>query len=212
MLRLGPILVLLGLGLGLDSAHAAVSERRGTLAVVNLTPQGAGHEIAGRARETLAPHLGGWAREQGIAAYLEGRPHSARLPSGETGRELGLLCERLRAGQALQKDLSDLGRLLGVDYLLLVRVRGRTLAARLFSVGRGSYAPQGYEAPADDLGRLRDYVREQTRAPARPAKSGSRWGRWWIWALAAGVGALTVGLALGAKSDESGDLRIRVSR
>jgi hypothetical protein len=201
------LLVVLGPGL----ARGAAPERRGTLAVVNLTPQGAGQEVARRAREALSPHLGGWAREPGIAAFLEGGHHPTALPSGETGRELALLHERLRAGKALARDLADLGRLLGVDYLLLLRVRGRTLSAHLFSVGRASYAPQSYEAGVDDVERLRAYVAHQTRAPATAPRSGSRWGRWWIWALAAGVGALTVGLALGAKSDEKGDLRIRVS-
>ncbi len=203
------LLVLAGPG---PAAAAPVPGRRGTLAVVNLTPQGAGSELARRAREALAAHLGGWAREEGIAATLEGRSHPTALPSGETGRELGLLCGRLRSGQAGQRDLEALGRLLGVDYLLVLRVRGQSLSARLFSVGRGSYAPQGYEAAAGDVARLRAYVAEQTRTSGAPAKPGSRWGRWWIWALAAGVAALTVGLTLGAKSDEQGDLRIRVSR
>jgi hypothetical protein len=63
----------------------------------------------------------------------------------------------------------------------------------------------------DRPGPLRDYVLGQTRPAAR--KPAAKRTRWWIWIAAAGVAALTLGLALSAGGDDtSGDLRVRVGR
>jgi hypothetical protein len=201
---------------------AATAARRGTLAVVNLTPRAAGSDVVEGVRAELAAHAGGWAREQSVAALLAGR---APGPApGQTGQELAALVERLRAGaqegaagrrNSSGKDLADLGRLLGVDYLLLVRVRGRSLTARLYSVSRAQYSPHSLEAGAHEPARLRSYLRQELHgAGAQPRRRPSKpaWSRWWVWALAVGLGGLTIGLALSTRAGDSGDLRIRISR
>jgi hypothetical protein len=184
-------------------AHA----RRGTLAVVNIG--NAGHEVAERAIGALRPHLGGWARQVGIEAYLAGRPHPGSLPVGDTGKDLVRLVERVRTRSASRGDLQDLGRLLGVDYLLLIRVRASTYVARLFSVHQGSYAPGQLEARLTEEGRLQQYVKAQ--ATRGKVFKTSRY-RWWVWGIAAAIAAVTIGLALAGRDERSGDLRVRVSR
>ncbi len=204
--RLGPA----GAVLLLLSLPGTALGRPGALALVNLGR--AGWERAVEAQGHLKPLIGAWARDPGIAAYLAGRPNPGALPGGETGQELVRRVDSLRAAQRpAEEDLSALGRLLGVDYLLLLQVRARTVSARLYSVPRGRYAPRGFEADTGQLATVAAYVRDQAQggAPA-PRKSPTRW---WIWAIAAGVGALTLGLALGLQGDDpSGELRIRASR
>jgi len=190
---------------------AASQGKQGTLALVNTTSGGGGFEVAERAAEALKSYVGGWARQPPIAAYLAGRPNPGPLPAGDVGRELTSLVERLRLRQAQGRDLSDLGRLLGVDYLLLLHLKPSGYAARLFSIHRQAYSPQGLEAKGHDMGLLREYLREQTRIPKEAPKKRS-WARYWIWGAAAVLGAVTLGLALSAKDDTKGDLRIRVTR
>ena len=203
---------LLGLVVALQPALArpADTSPRGTLAVVNA---GKGrHEVVERVARALGPHLGGWTRQPGVDAFLAGRPSPGALPVGKTGEDLVRLVEKLREDRSPSRtELTELGRLLGVDYLLLVRVGARSLVARLYSVHRQADAPEGFEGRVGDEARLRDYVLAQTRGPSRPA--GRRWSRWWIWAAAAGLAALTIGLAVSSGGDDAkGDLRIRVTR
>jgi hypothetical protein len=184
--------------------------RSGSLALVNLVP-GQGFEVTAAARVAMAPLVGGWARHESIAAFLDGRPNPGALPSGEVGRELAALVERVRSRQTYHRDVADLGRLLGVDYLLLLKVRGTGMSARLYSVPRAAYAPQGLEVSGHDVALLKAYVRDQTREPATQAKTSSK-RRWWILGAAIALGGLTLGLSLAAKNETSGDLRVRVTR
>jgi len=185
-------------------------ERKGTLALVNIGSSG-GWESVRQASEAFGAMIGGWARQPGIAAYLWWRPSPGALPVGDTGRDLVRLVEQVRSSSTPStSDLGELGRLLGVDYLLLLKVKTRTVSARLFSVLRQQYAPRGFEAPAANLDQIKAYVMDQTRHKQEKSKLVTRW---WIWAIAAGVAALTLGLALGTQSDDgSGDLRIRVNK
>ena len=188
---------------------AAVLAGKGNLAVVNLDTRG--WEVAEQVTKKMDHLVGGWARQPGIAAYLAGRPNPGALPVGDTGKDLARLGDRLRApGRPRSGDLSALGRLLGVDYLLLLKVKPEQLSARLFSVRRGSYAPQGFEGKPADSQTLLEYVKAQTGKPA-PKKKISRT-KWIIWGVAAALAAVTIGLALAAAEETSGDLRIRVSR
>lgn len=186
----------------------------GSLAVVNLRKDGSGHELAQRAAEQLQSYVGGWARQPGISALLAGRPNPGALPVGVTGRDLVKLVDRARTGRRpAVNDLAELGKLLGVDYLLLLSSRSKpaSYTARLFSTHRRSYAPQELRGRADQLRLLRPYVQDQTRPP--PERKGLLAGKSWsIWAIAAGLAAVTIGLAVSASDDSAGDLKIRVTR
>jgi len=188
--------------------------RGGTLAVVNLRRDGSGHELTERAARQLRRFVGGWARQPGISALLGGRPNPGALPVGITGQDLVKLVDRVRAGRRpAVNDLAELGKLLGVDYLLLLAVKDKpaSFTARLFSTHGRSFAPQELRGRADQLQLLRPYVQDQTRPP--PERKGLLAGKsWWIWAIAAGLAAVTIGLAVSASDDSAGDLRIRVSR
>ena len=215
MTRVIPLKILasvLGLVLATGPALARAADKgpRGTLAVVNAGK--GGHEVVERVARSLGPHLGGWTRQPGVDAFLAGRPSPGALPVGKTGEDLVRLVEKLREDRSPSRSaLTELGRLLGVDYLLLVRVGARSVVARLYSVHRQAYAPESFEGQVGEEGRLRDYVLAQTRGPSRPA--GRRWSHWWIWAAAAGLAALTIGLAVSSGGDDAtGDLRIRVTR
>jgi len=180
----------------------------GTLAVINAGSTR--YETVEQAARTLTTYLGGWATQPGISAYLYGRPNPGALPVGQTGEELVRLVERVRTERSASRgDLSALSRLLGVDYLLLLRVGGRTFQARLFSVRRGSYGPGTFEAEIDKQQSLKQYVVEQTRARGKLIIERPRW---WMWVAAAGLAALTLTLVLTTGDDSSGDLRIRVTR
>jgi hypothetical protein len=98
-----------------------------------------------------------------------------------------------------------------VDYLLLVRGRSSGFRAHLFSVRRQAFAPQGFTGSEEQIDRLTRYVLDQTGAMQPPPKRllGKRW---WIWAIAAGLAAVTIGLAVSASDDTKGDLRIQVRR
>ena len=182
---------------------------KGNLAVVNLDSRG--WEVAEQGAKKMDHLVGGWARQPGIAAYLSGRPNPGALPVGDTGKDMVRLGDRIRGpGRPAVRDLSALGRLLGVDYLLLLKVKPQHLSARLFSVRRGTYAPQGFEGKPTDSGTLLDYVKAQTRKP-EPKKKISKT-KWIIWGVAAALAAVTIGLAVAASEETSGDLRIRVSR
>ena len=188
---------------------ATVLAGKGNMAVMNLDSRG--WEAAREVTRKLEPLMGGWARQPGIAAYLTGRPNPGALPVGDTGKDLARLGDRLRSsGRPSPRDLSALGRLLGVDYLLLLKVKPKHLSARLFSVRRGTYAPQGFEGKPSDSDTLLAYVKAQTRKPAQKKKISRT--KWIIWGVAAALAAVTIGLALAAQEETSGDLRIRVSR
>jgi len=186
-------------------------QRTGTLAVVNAG--NGGSETVARVSQALSSYVGGWSGQPGVAAYLEGRPSPGALPMGQIGQGLVRLSERVRSeSRASSQDLTDLGRLLGVDYLALVRVRGRSYVVRLYSVRSASYAPGTFEGrTAGELSTkgLKEYVVQQTRAGGKVIVNRPRW---WIWAAAAGVAALTLTLVLTTGRDSSGDLRIRVTR
>jgi len=204
--RCASVVLVVSLVMGPLPVRAAA--RPGTLAVVNIGP--AGDEVAARCARAVSAQIGTWARQPGVEAYLLGRPSPGALPVGDAGRDLVRLVERARTERAATRsELGDLGRVLGVDYLLLIRVRASTFVARLFSVHRQSYAPSTLEAPLGEVERLRGYVREALVA-GEPRK-GTRW-RWWVWGIAAALAAVTVGLALSGRDETSGDLRIRVSR
>jgi len=184
--------------------------REGTLAVVALGT-GTGHEVVLRLADGLKDSLGGLARQPAVTAYLAGQPNPGALPAGDAGREITVLVDRVRGRQASSGELASLGRLLGVDYLLLVTVRGRGYTSRLFSVHRLSYAPETLESSLGDPAPLRTYLRVQTRPAPRPtAKAWLK--RWWVAGLVAVVGGVTLGLALANRDQSSGDLRVRVSR
>lgn len=193
--------------------HARAGEKKpvGKLAVVNAGHRH--HETVERAVRAVARHVGGWAGQPGISDFLAGRPNPGALPVGQTGKDLVRLVERVRTERvASRRDLTDLGRLLGVDYLLLMRVGRRAFVARLYSVRRAQYSPHALEAKNAQVSRLEAWVLEESGAgQAQKPRSGTRF-RWWIWAVAGGLAALTLGLALGTGSDTEGDLRIRVSR
>lgn len=190
---------------------ALAQTRKGSLAVVNLKE--ASHtEAALEAQKTLAAFEGGWAREPGLSRFLAGlKPES--LPAGDTGEELVRLVGRIRAGgQPVLEDLGRLGQLLAVDYLVLVKVKddkGETVSARLFSVAKGQYAPQGFEAERAKLDGLRDYVLHQTGLGDGDGKKKTRW---WIWAIAGALAVAGLVLALTLKDDSTGDLTVRVTR
>jgi len=202
-----------GLLVTLGGVAVAQAESKGTLAVVNAGRSG--WEVAQRAAEQLNRHAGGWARHAPVAAVLAGKPHAGGLPRGHVGRELAAALQRVRQGRRLSPaDLFELGRLLAVDYLVVLRVHERTLSARLFSVHRRGFSPQGFEARDHSVTQLSGYVRAQVRdaSSAAPPKRQSWLRRWWFWATAAGVAALTIGLAATSGDERSGDLRIRVVR
>jgi hypothetical protein len=181
---------------------------RGVLAPINVGSRG--WEVAQRAARDLGDLVGGWAKQPGIAALLAGRPSPGPVPTGDTGRDLVQQVQQIRSTRTPDPTkLAALGRLLGVDYLLLLQVKPSTLSARLFSVRLGSYAPQGFEGKSGDTANLKAYVLHQTRA--QPGKEKTRT-RWWIWAIAGVLAAVTVGLSLGLTDSDSGDLRIRVHR
>ena len=184
--------------------------REGTLALVNLSSE-RGHQVVERANVALGTLVGGWARQPSIAGFLAGRPNPGALPVGDVGKDLTMLVERLRARQASSGEIAALGRLLGVDYLVLLRVSATGYAARLFSVQRASYAPGApLEVKGSDVDLLRGYLHDQTRPPAKSKRS---WrSRWWIWGIVAAVAGVTIGLAVSQKDDSKGDLRIGISR
>jgi len=186
--------------------------RQGSLAVVNLSAP-AGHEVALRAAELLRPWTGGRASEPQLAARLAGRP--ALPPSGEP-RDLVVALERVRARSASAEEVTRLGQLLGVDYLLLLQVTPATLSARLYSVGLSRYAPRTYQSADHDLLRLMSYVREQAGGPGSgPSPASARKPshlRWWIWGAAAVVGGIVLGFALSTRDDSKGELRVQVNR
>jgi hypothetical protein len=219
---------LMGLVLLVALPRAALA-REATLAVVNIgAPSGA--SLSGRAATTLQDSLGGLARHPGVAAYLAGSGASGEgsrgaakagegsrgaakasgLPAGEAGKEIAALVERARTRSAAPGELGSLGRLLGVDYLLLVLVRGHGYSARLFSVHRLAYSPDTLESSVGDTTELRPYLRQQTRPAKSSVKSFLR--RWWIVGLIAVVSGVTLGVALGTRSSDTGDLRIRATR
>ena len=149
---------------------------------------------------------------------LIGRPHriSQRCLRtqvlGEPIVDLGLLLQRIRSGgRAAGADLWKLGRLLGVDYLLLLKVRRSGMRAHLYSVTRQRYSPDELVSGDQRVERLAGYIAAQVRS--KPKKKPPAWRRrWWVWLIAAGLGAVTIGLALSASDDTKGALRIRVSR
>lgn len=201
---------LVALILVLHLPSAALADK-GTLAVVNLSA--GGWEVAQRSAREMGQLVGGWARQPGIGAYLAGRPNPGALPVGDTGKDLARLVQRIRSGaRPAGSDLAALGRLLGVDYLLLLKVRPTRLSGRLFSVHRRSYAPQGYEGKPADSATLVSYVRQQTGAAGAGKKKTTSKAKWVIWAVAAALAAVTIGLAVASQDDTEGDLRIRVRR
>ncbi|MCA9663995.1 MAG: hypothetical protein KC503_00360 [Myxococcales bacterium] len=119
---------------------------------------------------------------------------------------------RLRAAKGLSGEhLFELGRALGVDYLLLIKPArdkaSSSAAARLYSVHRLRFAPQGYEGPRDAQALAR-YVQIQVRG--RPQKK--KWyKKWWVWAVGAGLAALSVSIIVIANS-RSDQLTVRVTR
>ncbi len=191
------------------SLPAAALGGKGRLAVVNMKTDGA--ELVSRAAEALGPHVGGWASQPSIAAFLAGEQNPGALPSGDVGQELTSLVAGLRAGKSSARELTALGRLLGVDYLLLLRVKPSRYSAKLYSVGTQSYAPRSFDSATHDLRLLKSYVKEQAGQKKRPAKK-SAISRWWMLAAAAGLAGITIGLALSSGDDHSGDLTITVRR
>jgi hypothetical protein len=205
------VAVLLAVALVVQPALARAGDKKpkGKLAVVNAGHRH--HETVEQAGRVLARHVGGWSGQPGISDFLAGKPNPGALPVGQTGKDLVRLVERVRTERvASRRDLTDLGRLLGVDYLLLMRVGRSTFVARLYSVRRARYSPHRLEARNAEVSRLEPWVLEETGAGQKTSKK--TYSKWWIWAVAGGLAALTIGLALGTGSDTEGDLRIRVSR
>ncbi|MCK5795624.1 MAG: hypothetical protein KAI47_00460, partial [Deltaproteobacteria bacterium] len=190
---------------------------RGTLAVVNLGRPGArGWRMAAQIRQAFSAWSGGWARQPGIADHLEGKPQPEVLPSNESGRDLGEVLEKVReGGRPSTSPLWKLGRLLGVDYLLVVKVRTRGVSARLFSVHKQRWAPQGYEHTGHETAPLRAYVLDQVGRRASPGSKTKRafWHKkWWVWVIGGALAAVTLGFALSNTDTSKGTLHITVSR
>jgi hypothetical protein len=145
---------------------------RGSLAVVSLgRPGKPGWEMAQKVRLLLARYARGWAEQPGIADNLVGKPNPAVLPADEVGKQLPVLLQKLRmGGRPSSSTLWQLGRLVGVDYLLLVKVRGKKLSARLFSVNRQRFAPQGFDREGHDAKQLLAYIADQTRETKKARK------------------------------------------
>lgn len=196
-------------------APTAALARKGSLAVVNLRSR-VGSAEAKEAGKELADHVGGWARQEKIAAYLAGeRISQEALPAGATGEDLERLVLAVREAEGTPdaSDLGNLGQLLGVDYLVLLKVKEERLTARLFSVHRREYSPKGFEARAGETGGLKGYVLDQSGQKAAEKKEGGLLGkRWWIWAIAGVVAAAGLVLVFTLPDDSQGDLKIRVNR
>ncbi len=191
-----------------------------TLAVMNLARSGLeGWQMVERTRQAFSSWVGGWARQPGIGDHLVGKPQPRVLPSNESGQDLAELLQKLRSrGTPSTSALWQLGRLLGVDYLLVLKVGKRKVSARLFSVHRQRWAPQGYEGADHAVAPLKRYVLAQAgatrqRRRGKNGASGSFWAKkWWVWAIAGALAAVTLGFALSDNDESAGTLRIRVTR
>ncbi|MBW2736943.1 MAG: hypothetical protein JRH20_31560 [Deltaproteobacteria bacterium] len=189
----------------------------GSLAVVNLGRRGAfGWLQARRAQRLLERYVGGWAETPSVAAALVGDPAPRVLPEADVGRQLGVLLEELRRpGRPSLGALFRLGRALGVNYLLLMRIHGGatsspSLSARIFSVHRQDYAPQGFEREDDRLSGLESYIKHQIRG--RKRAGGIKRERWWVWAIGGAVVVATLVLSALSESDDEGTLTVRIRR
>lgn len=182
--------------------------RTGSLAVINAGDKGA--DVAVKVNRILRPFLGLHVQEPATAHLLNGAAGSASQPVQKPDKELVGIVERIRGGKKVSKgDLSRVGHLLGVDYLLMLRVKGSNVTGRLFSVHLRAYSANTFRGDTEQLYRIGAYVRDQaTRRPGAFKTETS----WWVWAIVAGLGALAIGMAIAGDDDTSGDLRIRVSR
>ena len=193
----------------------AAQARKGTLALINLGKE-EGIEATRQAGETLKVHVGGWARQQGIADYLAGAPlKKDALPEGATGEDLErlILAVREATGTPDIGDLGNLGQLLGVDYLLLIKVDKERLKAQLFSVPGRKFGPRGFDDKVGANERLKAYVLDQSGQKAEAEMKKGLFGkRWWIWAVAGAVAVAGVVLIFTLPDDTTGDLKIRVTR
>ena len=167
--------VTLMLGASLAGSPAALGSE-GTLAIVNLSTAStaAARAIARRFRSLV----GGWARNPGIAELLLADPRRlAVAPDPTLGEIVGVLA-RVRGFQHPSPgELSRLGQILSVDYLLLVRERGQHVRLVLFSVHLGASAPRALHTRMPELAGLGDYIRRQTGgspAMVRSSMQGSR--------------------------------------
>lgn len=199
-------------------APCAAQARKGTLALLNLDTAEPGIKATRQASAELKAHVGGWARQEGIAEFLAGAPLKPdALPEGAAGEDLERLVLLVRGadGPPDKGDLGNLGQLLGVDYLLLIKVKGERLTAQLFSVPGRTYGPRGFD---EKLGegvseRLKAYVLDQSgQKAAAELKKGLLGKRWWIWAVAGAVAVAGVVLLFTLPEDDTGDLKIRVTR
>jgi hypothetical protein len=208
-----------GLAAGAPEERAATKpqEARGGLAVVNIGSS-SGAPVAIEAGRVLKAQIGGWARQPELAAHLAGAPlpgasSPTPTPTGEAVQDITRLLARVRSERAPSgATLASLGQLLGVDYLLCVTAGGKGFEARLFSVHRQTFAPQGFEAPVEEAPRLVAFVRDQTKPPPAPARRTSV-SRWVILGIAAALGAVALGLAISSsKAEGTGDLKVRITR
>ena len=206
--RLITLLLILALP---GAAHA----RKGSLALINLGKEES-VEATREANALLKKHVGGWARQAGIADFLAGAPLKPEtLPEGAAGEDLErlVLAVREATGTPDTGDLGNLGQLLGVDYLLLVKVNKQRLSAQLFSVPARSFGPRGFEDKLGATQRLKAYVLDQSGQKAAAEKKKGLFGkRWWIWAVAGAVAVAGVVLIFTLPDDTAGDLKIRVTR
>lgn len=201
----------------LGAGSQAIAKERASLALLNLTPQR--WQIALSVETELAGWIDGWAREPAVAAALLGKPAPSSLPAGKVATKLERLLQTLRQdGPLEQKALAELGQLLGVDYILALKVPAAGLAAHLYSVRRRALAPQRFRSEHRKPSDLRRYILLQVAAPVAeegPWHAGI-WKRfkkrWWVWALVAGLGAVTLGVALGTNQGDSGTLKVHIHR
>lgn len=199
---------------------ARAEDRKGTLALLNIGKEEAGIKATHLAGAALKPHVGGWARQQKIAEFLAGAPLEAdAMPEGAAGEDLErlVLAARGADGPPDKGDLGNLGQLLGVDYLLLIKVKGERLTAQLFSVPGRQFGPRGFDEKlgegAETIQRLKAYVLDQSGQKKKAALKKGFWGkRWWIWAVAGAVAVAGVVLIFALPEDTTGDLKIRVTR
>ena len=200
----------------LGSSRDVLAAPIARIALVNLGhPGSTGWEQALGIAHTLGERNPGWASQRAVIEALAAVPNGAALPAADGARELGPLLGRIRSGgRPSDGDLWRLGELLSVDYLLLIRVGGRTATLRLYSIRKQRFSPSGLAMEPGRRAPLSAYLRSQLRAlaPSTPQNVASSRRRYWIWAVAGAAVLGSVVLALVQQDDGSGALRIRVSR
>lgn len=212
MVRYFFVLVMMIVGINIALSHSLFA--KGKIAIVDLSRHRSSlsRDFSDRASLKLKAYLGAWAKQPGVEDHLLNRDRRRILPEGELGQNLSPRLKDLRYGGRLSTSkLWELGRLLAVDYLLLLKFRDQNVSARLFSIHRQVYAPQGFEGALSDVDKLKAYLLDQTKEKPKEVKSESWTKKWWVWAIIGSATAISAGFALAAqKDDSSGRLTIEI--